>query len=175
MRKTILIFGLIIGVLLCINMVYMVNECYNNPNFESNDVAGYAVMIGIFSLIFFGIRNYRNKLTGGLITFWNAFKVGLGIILTAATLYVVVWLFYYYQVVPDFLDKYIAHVLKEASQSDSAELAAKTAEMDSFRELYKSPVMVILITYAEVLPLGIVVALLSAFFLKRNKNENAVG
>lgn len=164
MRKTILIFGLIIGVLLCINMVYMVNECYNNPNFESNDVAGYAIMIGILSLIFFGIRSYRNNLVGETFTFWNAFKIGLGIALTGATLYVVVWLFYYYFYVPDFLDKFIAHVLKE---TPPANLDAKTKEMDGFREMYKNPLMVVLITYAEVLPLGLSVALLSALILKR--------
>lgn len=151
----------------------MVNECYNNPDFQSDDVAGYAIMIGIFSLIFFGIRAYRNKLGGSTMTFWNAFKMGFGIALTGATLYVVVWLFYYYLFVPDFMDKYIAHVLKETSQNSSADLAVKTTEMESFRELYKSPLMVILITYAEVLPLGTVVALVSAFFLKTNKNENS--
>ena len=79
-------------------------------------------------------------------------------------MYVVVWLFCYYLFVPDYLDKYIPHVLKEAS---AAELPSKTKEMESFREMYKSPFFVVLITYAEVLPIGLLVALISALILKK--------
>jgi hypothetical protein len=148
--------------------VYMVNECYNNPDFQSNDVAGFAIMFAIFSVVFFSIRAYR-KQQGGLLTFGEAFKTGLGIVLVAATLYVVVWLFYYYLFVPDFMDKYVGHIVRETSQNNPEELQAKAAEMENFRELYKSPLMVIMITYAEVVPLGLVVALISASVLKKNE------
>lgn len=39
--------------------------------------------------------------------------------------------------------------------------------MKEYGELYKNPVMVILITYSEVLPIGLIVTLISAFILKR--------
>ncbi len=152
-------------------MVYL---CYYNPNFESNDVIGYAALVVIFSLTFFGIRNYRNNELNGAISFGNAFKTGALIVLLASTMYVVVWLFYYYLFVPDFIDKYILHVLKEATRNGASatDLAAKTKEMDSFKEMYKNPVFVILITFAEVLPIGLVVALVSALILKRKPQQN---
>lgn len=164
MRKNVLIFGLVLGTILCVNMVYMVNLCYTNPDFESNDALGYAAMVLVFSLVFFGIRNYRNKELGGSIPFWKAFKVGLFITLIAASMYVVVWLFYYYLFVPDYLDQYIKHVLNKVPDT---ELQAKTQEMQGFKEMYKSPFFVVIITYAEVLPVGILVTLISAFFLKK--------
>lgn len=166
MRKIVLIFGLIIGTLLCANMIVMVNMMYSNPDFKGNDVLGYAAMVVLFSLIFFGIRNYRNKYLDGFISFGKAFKTGALIALLGSTMYVVVWLFYYYLFVPDFIDVYTSYVLDNCSEAD---LQAKTTEMANFREMYKNPLFVILITYSEVLPIGLIVALVSSLILKRKR------
>lgn len=172
MNRNVLIFGLVLGAILCINLIYMVNLCYNNPDFESNDIVGYAAMVVVFSLTFFGIRNYRNKQLNGVISLGKAFKTGALIAIVGSTMYVVVWLFYYYLFVPDFLDKYIPHVLKEAARNGAtaSDLAAKTKEMENFKEMYKNPFFVILITYSEVLPVGLIVAFISSLILKRKSN-----
>lgn len=167
MKKTVLIFGLIIGTILCINMVVMVNMMYTNTNFKGNDVLGYAAMVVLFSLIFFGARNYRNKNLNGFISFGKALKVGTLIALIGSTMYVVVWLFYYYLFVPDFMDIYTNYVLSNCAEGD---VQAKATEMANFKEMYKNPLFVVLITYSEVLPVGLVVALVSALVLKK-KNE----
>ena len=175
MKRNVLIFGLVLGAILTANGIYMVNVVYNNPDFEGNDIVGYAAMIVVFSLTFFGIRNYRNKELGGVISLGSAFKTGALIALLGSTMYVTVWLFYYYLVVPDFIDKYNLHVLRMATKhgATAAELAAKTQEVEQFKEMYKSPVFVILISYAEVLPVGLVVAFVSSLILKRKeKKEN---
>ena len=39
--------------------------------------------------------------------------------------------------------------------------------MQSYQEMYKNPVFVVLMTYAEVLPIGLLVTLISALVLKR--------
>lgn len=164
MKKNVLIFGLVLGTILCVNMIYMVNLCYTSPDFKSNDVVGYAAMVVVFSLIFFGVRNYRGKHLGGFISFGKAFKTGALIALVGSTMYVVAWLFYYYLFVPDYLDVYISHVLRE---TPDAELAIKAEEMESFKEMYKNPVFVVLITFSEVLPIGLIVAVVSALVLKK--------
>ena len=168
MKKNVLIFGLALGTILCINMIIMVNMMYTNPEFKSNDLLGYAFMVVIFSLIFFGVRNYRNKELGGIISFGNAFKTSLLIALVASTLYVVVWLFYFYLFVPDFIDKYTAHVLHQCTSE--SEMAEKTKQMESFSEMYENPIFVVLITYSEVLPVGVIVGLISSLVLKK-KNK----
>jgi amino acid transporter len=170
MKTNVLTYGSIIGVILCINMVLLVNVVYQNPDVKGNELIGYAAMVVMFSLIFFGVRNYRNKQADGFITFGKAFKIGALIALVAATMYVTVWLFYYYLFVPDFIDAYTKRVLQTCSPS---ELEAKAKEMANFKEMYKNPLFVLLITYSEVLPVGLVVALVSALILAR-KNRVAL-
>ncbi len=171
MKRIILVFGLILGSILCVNLVIMVDQCYHNPDFMRNDVMGYTAMVLIFSLIFFGIRNYRNGQLHGYISFGKGLKTGALIALTASTLYVIFWLFYYYLFVPDFLDKYIPHVLKDAGRKGAEQLASAQKEMEGFRAMYKNPLFVIMITYAEVLPVGLVVALVSSLILKKKPKQ----
>lgn len=177
MKRTILIYGLILGAILSINMFFVVQLFYHSPDFKSNDFVGYSAQVLVFSLVFFGIRNYRNKQLGGVISFGKALKTGVIITLIASTLYVIVWLFYYYLFVPDFIDKFIPHVLKETARKGATpeQLAETTKQMEQYREMYKSPFFVILLTYAEVVPVGLIVALISSFILKRKqKKENTL-
>lgn len=169
MKRNVLIFGAIIGIILVIHIMYMVHLIYNKPDFQSNDFLGYIFLFGVFSLVFFGTRNYRNKELNGFISFGQAFKTGALIALLASTIYVVFWLFYYYLYIPDFLDRYIEHVLLEAERAGATatELDAKSEQMEQFSAVYQGPVMVSLITYMEVLPIGLVVAFLSSLILKK--------
>jgi Protein of unknown function (DUF4199) len=169
MKKIVWIFGLIIGGILAANMLAMVQMIYSNTSHKGNDFIGYAALVVIFSLIFFGVRNYRNKQADKQLTFWNAFKMGTLIAFIGSTFYVVVWLFYYYLFAPDFMDVYTACVLRECSPSD---LPEKTRQMADFKEMYKNPLFVILITYSEVLPIGLAVSLVSGLILKKKAKTN---
>ena len=132
MKRNVLIFGLVLGTILTTHAVYMMSLVYKNPEFKSNDLVGYAAMIVVFSLTYFGTRNYRNKELGGIISFRKAFKTGALIALVGSTVYVIIGLAYYYLFVPDFLDKYTLHVISMATRNGAttAELAAKTEEMN---------------------------------------------
>ncbi len=176
MKKNVLVFGLISGFIISAMMVISIAICYARQNFEGNMVLGYAAMLLAFSLIFIGVRNFRNKYNNGVISFGKAFKIGLYIALIASTMYVLVWLVDYYLFIPDFMDKYTAHVLRQA-QSEGAsaqEMQQKTAEMAKYKEMYKSPLGVILFTYLEILPIGLIVALISALILKRKSKGPVV-
>ena len=154
-------------------MIYSTVQCYRNADYEGSMVLGYAAMLVAFSFVFVGIKNFRDKYNHGVISFGKAFKIGLYISLIASSMYVVVWLIDYYLFIPDFMDKYGAHVLKEAKNAgaSAAEIEEKITEMAEFKELYKNPIFVVLITYSEVLPIGLIISLISALILKKKPKD----
>jgi hypothetical protein len=175
MQRNVLLIGTVIGAILSANAVYMMDRMMRDPDLRTNDVLGYAAMVIVFSLIFVGVRNHRKQLPGGAISLGRAFKVGALIALVGSTIYTVVGLGYYHLFAPDFLDHFIRYVLADAERSGAtaAELAAKAEEMEQFRAMYANPVLAVLITYMEVLPVGLVVAFVSALVLKRKPSEVA--
>lgn len=173
MKRNVLIFGSLVGVLLSINMIYMVYQCYNDPNYNHSIPLAFAIMLVLLSPVFFGIKNYRDKQLNGIISLGRAFKLGSLIVLVAATMYVITWLFAYYLFVPDFMDKYALQELKNAISSGASlkEIAKIKQDTETYKELYKSPILVVVFTYLEVLPLGLVVAFISALILKRKSDK----
>ncbi|MGH2649433.1 MAG: DUF4199 domain-containing protein, partial [Ginsengibacter sp.] len=135
---------------------------------------GYATMLIAFSMIFVGVKNYRDKYAGGVISFGKAFKVGLFITLIASTIYVIVWMIEEHFFFPDFMDKYVTHELNRLQSSgiSAAELAGKTKDLEQAKEMYKNPILKILMTYAEILPVGLIVTLISSLILKRKTAKN---
>jgi len=175
MKKNVWIFGLLSGLIVAAFMLVATTLCYHNPNFEGSMLVGYAGMLLAFSFVFVGIKNYRDKFNNGTITLLQALKIGGLITLISSTVYVVVWLFDYYLFVPDFMDKYIAATMRQAKAEGAthAELSKQAADMAGYKEMYKNPVWVIIMTYAEILPVGIVVTLISALILKRKPTNTA--
>jgi len=169
MKKTVLIFGLIMGAIFTAGTIYMSELLfYKNPEIKSNDLLGYVVMVIIYSLIFIGIRNYRNNQLNGVISFKKAFKTGAMITMIASTLYVVISLVYFYKFAPDYMDKYTEYVLRH---TPPAELEAKAQSMEDFKTMYENPLFVVLFTFAEILPLGLIVTLVSSLILRRKNNR----
>lgn len=174
MKKNIIIYGLIGGIIVSALMLYMVHNlshCGGQIDLNSSMVLGYASMLIAFSLVFVGIRNYRDKYNGGVISFGRAFKIGILITLIASTVYVVSWLINYFYFMPDFMEKYSAHMLSElkASGASPAEIADETKDMAEFGVMYKNPLFTALVTYAEILPVGLIVTLISSLILKRKQ------
>ena len=136
-------------------------------------VYGYTLMILGFAFIFVGTKITRDKYNDGEISFGKAFRVGLYITLIASTIYVIVWMIDYHFFIPDFAEKYSAHVLEglKASGASQAEITRQTTEMAKFNEMYKNPFFNALLTYSEIVPVGLIISLISAWILKRKAKE----
>jgi amino acid transporter len=172
MKKNIIIYGLIAGIVVSILMLFTVNyisHCKGNVDYNTSMLIGYASMLIAFSLVFVGIRNYRDKYNGSVIPFGRAFKIGIMIVLIASTIYVVAWLIYYFFFVPNFLEKYSVHTLDQlkASGASQIEIDKQTKEMASLGSMYKNPFFNAMMTYIEILPVGLIVTLISSLILKR--------
>lgn len=169
MKKIIIIYGLIAGVIVATVMAISTAVYHNSGNFTGGMVIGYASMLIAFSMIFVGVKSYRDKHNNGSISFGKAFKIGILITAIASTIYVITWLINYYCFMPDFGDKYAAQVIEQlkASGASAVEIAKETKEMNSFAQMYKNPFFNAMLTYIEILPVGLIVTLISALILKR--------
>lgn len=177
MKKNITIYGLVAGILVSVFMLLSVNYmsyCNGDVDYTTSMVIGYASMLLAFSLVFVGIKNYRDKFNGGAISFGKAFKTGLMIVLIASTIYVIAWMVDYYFFIPDFAEKYAAHNLGQlkAAGASQVEIDKQTKEMADFAKMYKNPLFVVLMTYIEILPVGLIVTLISALLLKKKATNS---
>jgi hypothetical protein len=174
MKKIILICGLIAGLIAGGWAVFFISLCYKNMNLENGMLYGYTAMLVGFSLVFVGIKNYRDNHLGGYISFGKAFQLGMLIAFIASTVYVVMWLIDYYFFVPDFDIVFGKHEVDKlrAAGAGPAAIAAKTAEMAEFSRNYKNPFYNAMWTYFEILPVGLIVSVFAALILKKKKPDN---
>lgn len=172
MKKNVIVFGLIAGFMVSIWLGVLVWMCMTgNVHLDNGMWYGYGSMIIAFSMVFVGIKNYRDKHNGGAISFGQAFKVGGLIALIACTIYVLVWVVSYYTLIPDFMEKYAAHYLEALQKKgvSAQDMEHEKATMAGYIDNYKNPLFVVLFTYLEVLPVALVVTLVSALILKKKK------
>lgn len=167
MGRTILIWGLIGGVIVAGLMqlsLIIVND-------HTNPMAmwlGYLTMLIAMSTIFLGIKQYRDQTGGGVITFWRGLVIGLGIAVIAAVIYAAAWEAYLAISGKDFIGEYNAAMIAkaEAEHASAARLAEIRAQAASFQAIYDNPLMRFGMTMAEMLPVGVLVALVSAVLMR---------
>jgi len=169
MKKIVLVCGGIAGLIVCAMGVFTTAVFCTSGDFESGMVYGYTSQIIAFSLIFVGVKNFRDKYNSGVVSFGKAFKVGLLITLVASTLYVISWLINFHFFMPDFYDKYFMRMLDQlkASGASTTTIAEKTTEMTKMKEWSKNEFFIIIMTYVEILPVGLILTLIAALILKR--------
>jgi uncharacterized protein DUF4199 len=173
MKKTILTFGLISGVVSSVLMLATV-PFIDRIGFDKGVIVGYTAMVLSFLLVFFGIRSYRENVGDGQISFGRALSVGLLITLISCLCYVVTWEIVYFKLMPDFFDKYTSYIVEQVRASGASQqvIDAKTQEMKTFKALYDNPLFNAAVTFLEPLPIGVLISLISAAILRRRKPRN---
>ena len=156
------LFGSLIVSTLLLSVTFYMKA---NPEKEVSMFFGFAGMLLAFIFVVLGIKQQRDT-NNGFISLGKAFLTGFWITLIISTLYVIVWLIIFYNFFPNFAEHYTDMAIAKASPDEVAQV---TEEMNSFKEMYKSPIMVILLTYMEILPLGIIFSLISALILKKKQ------
>ena len=173
MKRIIVKNGLISGAILAA-MLFGTVPMQDMVGFDIGAVIGFTTMVIAGLMIYFGVRSYRDGIGGGVVSFGRAFRIGITIVAISTTCYVAAWQVVYYKFMPDFGDKYAAHMIAKA-EADSlppAELEAKRAEMEKFKEAYKNPLVNIGFTFLEPLPVGLLMTLIAAGLLRREATRS---
>ena len=169
MKKTVLTFGLISGAISAVFML-ITARLADKIGFDKGAYLGYTLMVLSALMIFFGVRSYRENSAGGRLTFGRGFAVGILITLISSVCYVATWEIVYYKFMPDFSDKYAAHMVERAKASGASpeKMDAMIQQAKQFKQMYDNPINNVALTFAEIFPVGLVITLLSAGILRKN-------
>lgn len=167
MQRIILVYGSIAGMIELALLVLAMQ--LGSEGGSLGMLLGYLSMLIALSMVFVGVKRWRDEQQGGVIRFWPAFWLGLAIALVAAAFYVLGWEGYLWATNYSFMDQYVAQALdaKRAAGASAAELAAFKAEMDGFAATYAQPLARMTMTFMEIAPAALIVPLISALLLRR--------
>ena len=168
MKRTVLTFGLISGLIISVltgGSLLLADKIGSGHSMA----LGYTIMVASFLLIYFGIRSYRDNDLAGQISFGRAFSCGILITLITTMCYVAMWEVLYFNFMPHFMDSYFAAQIHKVQSSglDSATIAAQVAAIQRSAQLYQNPFVNMAYTIIEPLPVGIIITLVSAAVLRR--------
>jgi hypothetical protein len=170
MKKTVLTFGLISGVVSAALMLATLPFA-DALGFDKGEIVGYTAIVLSFLLVFFGIRSYRQGVGDGRISFGRGFTVGLLITLITCAFYVMTWEVVYFKLMPDFGDKYAGYMVAQAKASGGSQetIDARVKEAQSFKALYDRPLVNAALTFTEPFPIGLAMTVISAAVLRKKE------
>lgn len=169
MFRSILVWGTVAGLIVG-SVLFGVTVAMAGapPPLTVGMLIGYASMLVALSAVFVGIKRHRDAALGGVIRFWPAFGLGLGISVVAGVFYVLAWEAALAVTGADYMGEYTARLLaeKRAAGASEAELAKVGAEMAAFGKQYANPLYRMPMTFSEIFPVGVLVSLVSAALLR---------
>lgn len=171
MRRIILSYGAVAGGVIIGSTILSLNLAEGEIGASLPEWLGYLVMIVVLSVIFIGIKRYRDRDLGGVIRFKTAATLGLGITLVASVVYVTAWEVHLAMTDHAFIEEYTQSVLatKQAEGLAGAALEAEVANMERLEARYADPVFRLPMTFLEIFPVGLLITLAAAGLL-RNSN-----
>jgi hypothetical protein len=167
--RIILIYGIIGGIIVAVPMAVTMRATSADAIPENAALYGYLSMLLAFTMVFVGIKHYRDKALGGVIRFLPALGVGLGISAVASLFWVVGWeltLATGFDFATAYLDSVVA--AGQARGAPAAELETIRAEAAEFLSMYANPLFRLPITFIEMFPIGALISLLSAALLRNS-------
>jgi Protein of unknown function (DUF4199) len=171
MLRLILLYGTIAGLIVAVPMVALMNLLTAETAPDEGALYGYLTMIVALTTVFLGIKHYRDRFLGGVITFGRALLVGLGISAVASTLYVIAWDVSLATSGFDFAAEYSNATLAAARRAGAsqAELARVVADNEVFVARYANPFFRWPMTFIEIFPVGVLISLVSAGLLRNSR------
>ena len=171
MLRMIVRYGVIAGLIVGTPM-FIFTDFGRSAGFEKYGyLIGYTTMLIALSTVFIAIKKHRDTALGGVIRFWPALGIGLGISFVAGIFYVLAWeavlgLFHF-----DFANIYAQSMIDAAKAKGLSgdALAKAVADAEQFKTMYANPLYRIPETFIEIFPVGVLVSLVSAGLLRNSR------
>ncbi len=171
MIRKILSYGMIAGLIAGVPLFAISVALNGHPPLPYGVAIGYLTMLIALSAVFAAIKRHRDLELGGVIRFWPAFGLGLGVSVVAGILYVLAWEAALAVTHMDFAGSYAAALIEQqkAKGVSGEALASFVADMERFKVQYAKPLYRLSMTFAEIFPVGLLVSLLSAGLLRNSR------
>ena len=172
MKKIVFIYGLIAGAIVgAMLMITMPLYESGTLKMENGEWLGYTTMVIALSMVFFGVKSYRDQHLGGSISFGAGLKIGLLITAVAALIYAFSWEITYHNMKGDFIAQWSTKYMEKLKAKGESEAALIEAQkkMDDYAVMYKNPFIRFAMTLMEIAPVGIIISLLTAGLLRRKE------
>lgn len=171
MFRKILVYGLVAGLLVGIPLSALAITLNGHALLTWGMVIGYVTMLVALSTVFVAIKRYRDTELGGVIGFWPALGLGIGISIVAGIIYTVAWEATVAITHMDFATSYANSLIeqKRAAGVSGDALAQFTSEMEQFKVQYANPLYRLPMTFTEIFPVGVLVSLVSAGLLRNSR------
>lgn len=169
MNRIILVYGIIAG---AVGISAMTVSATLGSGTEAMSLfIGYVILLAACSLIFVAVKRYRDRELGGVIRFGTALGLGLGVALVASIVYVLGWEAYLWSTDYGFFPKYVEMKLESmrSAGASAADISSAAREMRGMAQLYDKLGWRLLFTFAEIMPVGLVVAFISAALLRNSR------
>lgn len=149
MKKTIIKYGILslIAGLILFGISLLLSLQFEIGNSE---ILGYAGIIIALSMVYFGIKAYRDKVNEGIISFGNAVLIGLGISALGSLGIAVADMIYTGIIDPDWAANY------------AAEMKAQGVEAEEYSTAMLGVMMFLIAMFV-----GVIITLISALILKK--------
>lgn len=171
MFRKILIYGVIAGLIVGGVLSAMTIAMAEQPMFEYGMLIGYLTMLIGLSAVFIGIKRHRDLDLGGVIRFWPALAMGIGISAVASVIYVVCWEAAVAVAGVDFAQAWATYMIdqQKAQGISGPALDQFIADMEAFKIQYADPWFRLPMTFTEIFPVGVLVSLISAALLRNSR------
>jgi len=149
-----LVYGLIAGTIVILVMIAGF-ELTAPDSFVHTLWYGYLLMLAVLTIMFVGIKRYRDVECGGVIRFGRAFGLGAAMAALAAVAYVVIFEIYLALTRYRMLDEMVARV-------------GEASERAQLEWMLSDPLVRPSLVFIELFPVGLIVALISALLLRNS-------
>ena len=175
MLRRILSYGVAAGLIVGVPLFCLAIAMNGQPPPSYGAVLGYLIMLVALGTIILAIKRHRDRDLGGIIAFWPAFGLGLGISIIASIFYVLAWEAVLAVTQADFAGGYAETLIaQQKAKGVSGEALAKfSADMEKFRADYANPFYRTAMTFTEIFPVGVLVSLISAGVLRKSRVTGA--
>jgi len=175
MKKVVVTFGLISGVLIFgfVFLAATLSERGVVP-MDRMEIIGYTSMVIALSMIFFGIKSYRDNYGNGRVTFWKGMQIGILISLIASVFYFGGGAIYNLAN-PGFVDRFTAKFAQHQAEKmksegkSQEEIDKAVSQMNDVMKMLENPFIAFAIFFIEIFPVGLIVTIISAAILRKKE------